>query len=38
MANIYLKRELYDELVRRGLDPKEVVNDLVEKHLKEGSK
>jgi len=35
MTNVYLKRPLYDELIRRGLDPKKVVRDLVEKYLEE---
>lgn len=36
MANIYLRKELYDRLVRRGFNPTEYVNELVEKALKEG--
>ena len=35
MANIYLKRELYDEIIRLNLDPKIVVNDLVDGYLKQ---
>lgn len=33
MANIYLKKKLYDELIRKGLDPTKFVNELVEKEL-----
>jgi len=33
MANIYLRKQLYDELVKRGLDPSTYVNRLVEKDL-----
>jgi len=35
MANIYLKKKLYDEIVRRGFEPTTFVNDSVEKALKE---
>ena len=33
MANIYLKKKLYDELVRKGFDPTKFVNELVSKKL-----
>lgn len=33
MANIYLRKELYEELVRRGEDPPQWVNELVAKTL-----
>ncbi len=35
MPAINLRKKLYDELVRRGKDPIEVVNGLVEKYLYE---
>lgn len=35
MANIYLKKNFYDEIIKRGEDPTKVVNDLVEKWLEE---
>lgn len=35
MANIYLKKQLYDEIVRLGFEPKDFVHDSVEKTLKE---
>ena len=35
MPMIYMKKNLYDELVKRGLDPAKFVNQFVEKHLKE---
>ena len=38
MANIYLRKELYDKLVRKGLDPTKWVNELVREKLKEMSK
>jgi hypothetical protein len=33
LANIYLKKKLYDELVRRGFDPTKFVNELVSEKL-----
>jgi len=33
MANIYLKKRLYDELVKQGLDPSKYVERLVENDL-----
>ena len=35
MANIYLKKRLYDELVRRGIDPTKYVNEVVSEKLDE---
>jgi len=33
MPMVYLKKELYDELVKLGKDPAKFVNELVEKKL-----
>ena len=35
MPALNLKKELYDELIRRGIDPTTFVNEIVEKHIKE---
>lgn len=35
MANIYLKKNLYDELIRLEINPSTLVNELVENHLNE---
>lgn len=35
MANIYLKKSLYDELIRLGITPSDLINELVKKHLEE---
>ena len=35
MPPLNLRRKFYDELIRRGIDPVKIVNDLVEKYLKE---
>lgn len=37
MPMVYVKKEYYDKLAKLGLDPAKVVNDLLEKHLKEGN-
>ena len=34
VPQIYLKKELYDKLVGKKLDPSQFVNDAVEKELK----
>jgi hypothetical protein len=36
MPLIYLKKEYYDELVKRGYEPKDIVNTLVLQFLKTG--
>ena len=38
MPQVYLKKEYYDELVKRGYNVTETVNVLVEKFLKGGEK
>lgn len=38
MANIYLKKNLYDELIRLEINPSDLVNELVKNHLKEVKK
>lgn len=35
MPALNLKKELYDELIRRGIDPTKFMNELVEKKLRE---
>jgi ribosomal protein S16 len=35
MPQVYLKKEYYDELVKRGYNVTETVNMIVEKFLKE---
>jgi post-segregation antitoxin (ccd killing protein) len=34
MPNVYLRKELYDEIVKRGFDVSEYVNRLVEEALR----
>jgi uncharacterized protein (UPF0297 family) len=34
MPNVYLKKELYDEIVRRGFDVDEFVEEVVKEALK----
>lgn len=34
MANIYLKKTLYDEIIRLGKDPSSLIKELVENELK----
>ena len=34
MANIYLRKTLYDEIIRLGKDPSSFVKELVENELK----
>lgn len=38
MPALNLKKELYDELIRRGIDPTKFVNEIVEKHIKDEEK
>ena len=35
MPALNLKKVLYDELIRRGIDPTKFMNELVEKKLRE---
>lgn len=35
MANIYLKKILYDKIIKLGLDPSTFTNECVEKAIKE---
>jgi len=37
MPNVYLKKELYDEIVRRGFDVDEFVEEAVREALKKKS-
>ena len=38
MANIYLKKKLYHEIIKRGFDPTQYVNQIISEKLKEMSK
>ena len=38
MPMVYVKKNFYDELAKVGLDPAKVVNELLEKYLKETKK
>jgi len=38
VANIYLKKKLYDELVRRGIEPSKNVNETITEKLEEMKK
>lgn len=35
MPALNLRKALYDEIIRKGEDPTKLLNELVEKHLKE---
>ena len=38
MPTVYLRKDLYDRIVRMGNDPSSYVNKVVEKSLREGEK
>lgn len=38
MSNVYIRKELYIELIKKGYDPVEFVNKAVEEKLKKQKK
>jgi len=35
MPMVYIKKNFYDEIAKRGLDPAKVINELLETYLKD---
>jgi len=38
MPTIYIKKELYDEIIKKGEEPNKFINQAVEKELKKEEK